>query len=66
MAEFIEAGTAGKDRIFIGATSSYYDCAKKPLSGTKMHCLLFTLEEAKDVVRFLRKEIRRKERKLTT
>jgi hypothetical protein len=68
MSEFegIEVGTAGKERIFVGATKSYYDYATKPLSGTKMHILVFTLEEAKDVVRFLKKEIRRKERVKTT
>ena len=57
--EFIEAGTSGKNRVWIGATSACYDEVTKPLTKQKLHILSFTIEDAEAVVEMLQTEIDR-------
>lgn len=55
----LEAGTCGDDKVWIGAPVECYDYAKKPLSGSEIHMLIFTVPQATAVVEMLQGEIDR-------
>ena len=57
--DFIEAGTSGADRVWIGAPSSCYDEVTKPISKRKLHVLCFKIHDAEAVIQMLQAEIDR-------
>ena len=52
----LHVGRVGDD-IFIGVTDGLYEKCKRPLSGTNMHAMRFTPDEAEWLIERLREEL---------